>query len=91
QAQGWSARYQAPGEYSDALVREVRDIELEALEQWGDQAQGSLNLERGPLLRAVLANLNDGSQRLLVVIHHLGVDGISWRILFEDLQKAFQQ
>ncbi|NVZ39569.1 amino acid adenylation domain-containing protein, partial [Pseudomonas sp. 21615526] len=91
QAQGWSARYQAPGEYSGALVREARNIDLEALEQWGDQAQGSLNLERGPLLRAVLANLNDGSQRLLVVIHHLVVDGISWRILFEDLQKAYQQ
>jgi amino acid adenylation domain-containing protein/non-ribosomal peptide synthase protein (TIGR01720 family) len=29
--------------------------------------------------------------RLLIVIHHLAVDGISWRILLEDLQTAYQQ
>jgi hypothetical protein len=31
-----------------------------------------------------------GEQRLLV-IHHLAVDGVSWRILFEDLQQAYEQ
>ncbi|MCE1119031.1 non-ribosomal peptide synthetase, partial [Pseudomonas sp. NMI795_08] len=30
-------------------------------------------------------------QRLLLVIHHLAVDGVSWRILFEDLQQAYEQ
>ncbi|MBD0260732.1 MAG: non-ribosomal peptide synthetase, partial [Cytophagales bacterium] len=29
--------------------------------------------------------------RLLVVIHHLVVDGVSWRILFEDLQTLLEQ
>jgi len=29
--------------------------------------------------------------RLLLVIHHLAVDGVSWRILLEDLQQAYQQ
>lgn len=33
----------------------------------------------------------DGGQRLLLVIHHLVVDGVSWRILLEDLQRAYQQ
>jgi hypothetical protein len=32
-----------------------------------------------------------GEQRLLLVIHHLAVDGVSWRILFEDLQQAYEQ
>jgi hypothetical protein len=36
-------------------------------------------------------DLADGSQRLLLVIHHLAVDGVSWRILFEDLQQAYEQ
>ncbi|MCR3840964.1 condensation domain-containing protein, partial [Pseudomonas aeruginosa] len=45
----------------------------------------------GPLLRALLATFDDGSQRLLLVIHHLVVDGVSWRILFEDLQTAYRQ
>ncbi|NIE78212.1 amino acid adenylation domain-containing protein [Pantoea sp. Ap-967] len=55
-----------------------------------EQAQRSLDLEAGPLVRAVLIDLPDASQRLLLVIHHLVVDGVSWRILFEDLQQAYR-
>ncbi|MGP8847567.1 condensation domain-containing protein, partial [Enterobacter hormaechei] len=36
-------------------------------------------------------DMADGGQRLLLVIHHLVVDGVSWRILLEDLQRAYQQ
>ncbi|MQA57983.1 condensation domain-containing protein, partial [Pseudomonas piscis] len=43
-------------------------------------------LQEGPLLRGVLLTLADQSQRLLLAIHHLVVDGVSWRILLEDLQ-----
>ncbi|HCF1057726.1 TPA: amino acid adenylation domain-containing protein, partial [Pseudomonas aeruginosa] len=56
-----------------------------------EEAQRSLDLEQGPLLRALLVDMADGSQRLLLVIHHLAVDGVSWRILLEDLQRAYQQ
>ncbi|KYC42725.1 non-ribosomal peptide synthetase [Scytonema hofmannii PCC 7110] len=33
----------------------------------------------------------DKRARLLIIIHHLVVDGVSWRILLEDLQTAYQQ
>src|SRR5207244_10229084 len=33
----------------------------------------------------------DGSQRLLLAIHHLVVDGVSWRVLLEDLAQAYGQ
>ncbi len=50
------------------------------------EAQASLNLTRGPLLRAVLFDFDSGEDpKLLIVIHHLVVDGVSWRILLEDL------
>ena len=39
-----------------------------------------------PLVRAVLSD-----QRLCVIVHHLVVDGVSWRILLEDLQLAYRQ
>jgi len=60
----------------------------EALAALCDEAQRSLQLEHGPLLAAVLVAMADGSQRLLLVVHHLVVDGVSWRILLEDLQRA---
>ena len=50
--------------------------------------QRGLNLERGPLMRAVLFRLDSGDQ-LLWVIHHLVVDGVSWRILVEDLESGY--
>ena len=84
----WQASIDAPAPTELLWVRECTDVE--ALSQLADQAQSSLNLAQGPLMRAVLATLADGSQRLLVVIHHLVVDGVSWRILLEDLQHAYQ-
>ncbi len=54
--------------------------------------QASLNLSEGPIMQAVLFHLDrDKSGRLLLIIHHLAVDGVSWRILLEDLSVAYQQ
>ncbi|WP_193197381.1 non-ribosomal peptide synthetase [Nostoc sp. MG11] len=62
-----------------------------AIELKADEIQRSLNLADGPLLRVVLFNLGKSSPgRLLIVIHHLAVDGISWRILLEDLSEAYK-
>ncbi|RMV71106.1 Pyoverdine sidechain peptide synthetase IV, D-Asp-L-Ser component, partial [Pseudomonas caricapapayae] len=61
----------------------------ERLTELAEEAQRSLDLKNGPLLRAVLVNLPQGEQRLLLVIHHLVVDGVSWRVLLEDLQQAY--
>ena len=52
--------------------------------------QQSLNLEQGPVTRLVFIQLPD-SARLFWCIHHMAVDGVSWRILQEDLHTAYQQ
>ncbi|WP_369987355.1 non-ribosomal peptide synthetase [Pseudomonas xanthosomatis] len=52
--------------------------------------QRSLDLEQGPLLRALLVSDGQGAQRLLLAIHHLVVDGVSWRVLLEDLQALYR-
>jgi amino acid adenylation domain-containing protein/non-ribosomal peptide synthase protein (TIGR01720 family) len=66
-------------------------VDAEALARLVDAAHAGLDIERGPLLRAELIRLADGGERLLLVIHHLVVDGVSWRILLEDLQTAYKQ
>jgi non-ribosomal peptide synthase protein (TIGR01720 family) len=56
------------------------------------ELQASLDLSDGPLLCAALFRRGAGQPgRLLLVIHHLAVDGVSWRILLQDLQTAYQQ
>ncbi|WP_456017385.1 non-ribosomal peptide synthase/polyketide synthase, partial [Pseudomonas fluorescens] len=89
QADGWQQAHAAPAAESVLWQSSVgTEAELAAL---CDEAQRSLNLEQGPILRAALVTLADGAQRLLLVVHHLVVDGVSWRVLLEDLQQAYRQ
>ncbi|VVP65084.1 Linear gramicidin synthase subunit B [Pseudomonas fluorescens] len=87
----WSARY-VGADSADVIdmlwtARVANDASLESV---CDEAQRSLSLQDGPLLRVALIAQADGSQRLLLVIHHMAVDGVSWRVLLEDLQAAYQ-
>ena len=55
-------------------------------------AQASLDLANGPIWRIVYFNSgHDACDRLLIVVHHLAVDGISWRPLVEDLETICRQ
>ncbi len=63
-----------------------------AVESTAGRLQTSLDLNTGPLLRVAWFDGGDDRQgRLLIVIHHLVVDGVSWRILLGDLQRIYQQ
>ncbi|NHN76929.1 amino acid adenylation domain-containing protein [Azotobacter chroococcum] len=62
----------------------------EAIGRAADAAQRSLSLTQP--FKAVWMDLGPGrSGRLLLVAHHLVVDGVSWRVLLEDLQTAYRQ
>lgn len=60
------------------------------IEQVAAEMQARLDLGKGSLMQVALFTL--GSQRpcrILMIIHHLVVDTLSWRILLEDLQTAY--
>ncbi|MBD2281009.1 non-ribosomal peptide synthetase, partial [Aphanizomenon flos-aquae] len=64
----------------------------QALEKIATEYQASLNLSTGPIIQVVMFNLgSDSDARLLIIIHHLAVDGVSWRILLSDLETIYQQ
>ncbi|HEX6342484.1 amino acid adenylation domain-containing protein [Umezawaea sp.] len=69
---------QVPGEPGDVLT-------VSAV----DEVDHAFDLERGPLLRAVL--VPGTPTRLRLAAHHLVVDGVSWRILLADLATAYRQ
>ncbi|MBE0343298.1 non-ribosomal peptide synthetase, partial [Paenibacillus sp. 28ISP30-2] len=58
--------------------------------QLADALQSCFDLRNGPLVRLALFRLQE-ADHLLIVIHHLVVDGVSWRILLEDLETAYWQ
>jgi amino acid adenylation domain-containing protein/non-ribosomal peptide synthase protein (TIGR01720 family) len=71
----------------------LSDADKQAMmESKATEIQASLNLRTGPLMRVALFDCGDSEpNRLLLAIHHLAIDGVSWRILFEDLQTSYEQ
>lgn len=53
----------------------------------GEQ-QGSIDIEKGPLFKFIAFRTNQGDY-LALIFHHLVIDGVSWRILLEDLQTLY--
>ncbi|MFD4395262.1 amino acid adenylation domain-containing protein [Kitasatospora sp. NPDC058478] len=63
-----------------------------AMRTLAEAAQASLDPAEGPLVRTLLFDHGAGEPaRLLLTVHHLAVDGVSWRILLEDLESAYRQ
>ncbi|MEM9135970.1 MAG: condensation domain-containing protein, partial [Cyanobacteria bacterium P01_F01_bin.42] len=92
---GWQQTNQAIDAGSIPLI-EV-DLSHEPAAEQNDALQHSLNhyqadflLETGPLFKAVFYRMSQGD-RLLLGSHHLIIDGVSWRILLDDLQTAYGQ
>ncbi|MCZ8520301.1 MULTISPECIES: non-ribosomal peptide synthase/polyketide synthase [Paenibacillus] len=82
----------AEGEFYSLASYDLRTEEDPgaAVSAYADAIQRSISLEEGPLLKLGLFRCHDGDH-LLIVIHHLAVDGVSWRILFEDLAEGYGQ
>ena len=63
-----------------------------AIDTMAAALSASIDLGHGTLVKAALFKLGVGnSSRLLIIIHHLAVDAVSWRILLEDLETAYRQ
>ncbi|MGB8192955.1 MAG: amino acid adenylation domain-containing protein [Chitinophagaceae bacterium] len=60
------------------------------IDQTISEIQATIDLGNGCLMQGVLFKLKD-SDRLFLTIHHLVVDGISWRILLDDIGLLLEQ
>jgi len=68
-----------------SLVR--NDIEFDEVI---DEAQGSLDIESGSLIKVRWIDRGSiATSRLLVVVHHLAIDGLSWYFLLNDLETIY--
>ncbi|HEX6640477.1 MAG TPA: amino acid adenylation domain-containing protein, partial [Thermoanaerobaculia bacterium] len=73
---------------------DLQGLDDEARRQWmhaaADDAAGRLDPRAGRMLEAVWFPEGDGGL-LLLVIHHLAVDAVSWRILADDLRNPARE
>ena len=75
---------------------DLRDIPVPERDAFiADQAarlQASLDPAAGPIARIALFSGDEQTpDHLLIAVHHLAVDGVSWRILLEDLERGLRQ
>ncbi|NVO09465.1 MAG: amino acid adenylation domain-containing protein [Bacteroidales bacterium] len=78
-------------EIINIVDKEAKDLSA-TIEYYGREIQTGLSITTGNIFRSVLFQTTSNSDNyLLLVIHHLAVDGVSWRILIDDLKKACQQ
>ncbi len=92
----WKAHYAAVGEDVPLIVHDLSGVTVAEqrgeIERLAAEAQSSLDLSAGPLLRVHYYDLGaERGGRLLLVIHHLAVDIVSWSILLDQLQHAYEQ
>jgi non-ribosomal peptide synthase protein (TIGR01720 family) len=87
---GWSQdnleTVDAPGLVEVDLGGVDREMWAERTADVERELQAAMHLESGRLLGAALFSRGEAGQQLLLVVHHLAVDGVSWPILLEDLQ-----
>ncbi|MFJ5965683.1 condensation domain-containing protein, partial [Bacillus sp. NPDC093026] len=70
-------------------VAKEQDVKT-TISTYANEYQRQLNLEKGPLMKIVCFHTENGDH-LLIVTHHLVMDGVSCRILLEDFMSLYQQ
>src|ERR1700754_2111653 len=83
--EGWSLQVPEPGAVDADACLQIVDV---LSEQTLVAARSRLNPAAGVMLSALWAT---DTGQLVLIIHHLAVDGVSWRILLEDLNIAWAQ
>ena len=97
QQQGhWHQAYQEKAESVSFEIIDLTDLDKFQQQQMMvkqcQSAQQMLDIEHGPVFRALYFRCAPlQSNQLLLCAHHLIVDGVSWRIILEDMELAYQQ
>jgi non-ribosomal peptide synthase protein (TIGR01720 family) len=97
EGEGWRQWCEAEVPESVYQRRDLSWIEDEGeqraeLERDAGEVQGSLDIKTGRVVKVVEYELGEErGKRLLLTVHHLVMDGVSWRILLEDLERGYGQ
>ncbi len=90
----WQGNYVA---YTDDMAAaavhtiQLADNGFAQLAQAAEPLQTGLSITDGPVFKAVICRDAAQQIRLLLIAHHLVVDGVSWRIIRDDLEQLYQQ
>lgn len=75
--------------YEVYSVEEDIDIAKDEIKRLTTSIQKNIHLENGPLVKTALFRMKE-ENLFFICIHHLLVDGVSWRILLEDFNTGYE-
>lgn len=76
----------------DSVELYGNESDIDRIAEAGGKAQAGLDLSDGPVVRAVwFESGTDMPSSLLLVAHHMAVDGVSWNVLKNDFASALGQ
>ncbi|TYS32217.1 amino acid adenylation domain-containing protein [Bacillus pumilus] len=64
--------------------------QIQQVEKLANEVQASISLAKGPLVKPAIFRTDQGDH-LLLAVHHLVIDGVSWRIFLEDFMALYEQ
>lgn len=81
--------------YHDVFEYNLADLpssmQLEKILHKCEKIKASFSLDEDILIKACMFDLGCNGKRLLITAHHLIIDGVSWRIILEDLYNLLRQ
>lgn len=90
----WKQYYIPSGQYTAIKEYDLSRLSIEEssgkIYTESSRLQSSLDIRKGPLF-VIAAFREPGCRQLFIAVHHLIVDGITWRIILEDIQNAYMQ
>ena len=84
------------GVQENNVTVEVIDVQgelqhqIQQVEELANEVQASISLTEGPLVKPAIFRTDQGDH-LLLAVHHLVIDGVSWRIFLEDFMALYEQ
>ena len=89
-ANNWTQQAAPPA--SDNIFAVIDIADTSAMLPGAQAAEESIDIVHGPLIACRLFRFQSGEpSRLFLAAHHLAIDGVSWRILLEDLHNAYHR
>lgn len=64
---------------------------MERVKEIGQVEKANFNIAEDLLFKASIIKLDDKREYLLLTAHHLVIDGVSWRIIIEDIESLLYQ
>ncbi len=72
------------------LAGKEEDIALTEVQDEKERMNKLINLNEGRVINAALFRMPGSSDRILFNIHHMCIDGVSWRIFLDDFISAYE-